>query len=146
LGKGVGVFDRTVSKGKDVTETLDLPVGHPGKGGMAIGSGGGRGIHDVTGEQEALFEYVLAIVRVYPDEDFAGDNNTLLDMARTIGPYDKFLLGGHIGLDFVGETTRIVEDLATHEFAVPFHLCDVPCGGIEGSLCGAYWYASGARP
>ena len=53
---------------------------------MAIASGRGRGIHDVTGEEEALFEHVLTIVRIYPDEDFAGDDNSFLDMASTIGP------------------------------------------------------------
>ena len=93
---------------------------------MAIGSGRGRGIHDVTGEQEALFEHVLTIVRIYPDEDLAGDDDPFLDMTRTIGPYDKFLLGCHIGLDFVGETIRIVEDLAAHEFVAPLDQCNVP--------------------
>ena len=37
-GKGVSVFDGTVGKGEDVAETLDLPVGHPGKSGMTISS------------------------------------------------------------------------------------------------------------
>ena len=40
-GKGVSVFDGTVGKGEDVAETLDLPVGHPGKSGMTISSEGG---------------------------------------------------------------------------------------------------------
>ena len=53
---------------------------------MTIGSGRGRGIHDVTGEQEALFEYVLTVVRFYPDEDLARNDDSLLEMTRTIGP------------------------------------------------------------
>ena len=89
---------------------------------------------------------ILTMTLIDSDEYLTSDDHSFLDMTCPISPKDHFLLGSHVGLDFVGETTRIVEDLATHEFAVPFHLCDVPCGGIEGSLCGAYWYASGARP
>ena len=145
-GKGVSVFDRTVCEGEYVTEALDLPIWNPGKGGMTIGSRRGRWIHDVTGEQEALLKYILAVVWFYPDEDLARDNDTLLDMARTIGPYDKFLLGCHVGLDFVRKAIRIVENLATHEFVALFHLCDVPRGGIDWSLCWGLGHASGARP
>ena len=113
---------------------------------MAIGSGRGRGIHDVTGEQEALFKHVLTIARIYPDEDLAGDNDTFLDVACTIGPDGQFLLGCHVGLNFVGEAIRVVEDLAAHEFVAPLHQGNVPCGRIERSLCGTFGYASGARP
>lgn len=105
---------------------------------MAIGSGRGRGIHDVTGEQEALFEYVLAVTRIYPDEDFTRDDDPFLDIARTIGPYDKFLLSCHIGLNFKGEAIRIVEDFAAHKFVAPLDQCNVPWGGIERPLCEAF--------
>ena len=145
-GKAVGVFDGTVGKGEDVTKTLDLPVGHPGKGGEATGSGRGRGILDVTGEQEALFEYVLAMTLIHPDKDLSSDDHSFLDVACTIGPVDEFLLGSHIGLDFVGETIRRVENLPAHEFVVPFDLGDVPCGGIERLVFEAFRHASGARP
>jgi hypothetical protein len=146
LGKGVAVFNRTVCKSENVTEALDLPIWNPGKGGMTIGSRRGRRILDVTGKQEALLEHILAVVWFYPDEDLAGNNNMLLDMTRTIGPYDKLLLGCHVGLDFVRKAIWIIENLATHEFVALFHLCDVPCGGIERSLCGSLGHASGARP
>ena len=127
-GKGVSVFDGTVGKSEDVAEALDLPVGHPGKGGMAIGSGGGRGIHDVTGEQEALFEYVLAMTLVHPDKYFSCNDHSFLDVTCPISPKDHFLLGSHVGFDFVGEAIRGIENLAAHEFVVPFHLSDVPSG------------------
>ena len=145
-GKGIVVFDGTVGKGEDVTKTLDLPVGHPGKRGEATGSGRGGGILDVTGEQEALFEYVLAMTLVHPDKDLASDDHSLLDVACAVSPIDEFLLGGHVGLDFVGEAIRRVENLPAHEFVVPFDLCDVPCGGIERLVLGAFRHASGARP
>ena len=144
--KGVSVFDGTVSQGEDVTETLDLPVGHPGKWGEATGSGRGRGILDVTGEQEALFEYVLAMTLVDPDKDLSSDDHSFLDVACAVGPIDEFLLGSHIGLDFVGEAIRRVENLPAHEFVVPFDLCDVPCGGVERLVFEAFLHASGARP
>ena len=145
-GKGVGVFDGTVGEGEDVTETLNLPVGHPGKGGEATGGGRGRGVFDVTGEQEALFEYVLAVVGFHADEDLAGDDDTLLDVTCAVGPVNELLLGGHVGLDFVGETIGGVEDLPAHEFVVPFDLCDVPCRGVERLVFEAFRHASGARP
>lgn len=145
-GKGVGVFDGAVGKSEDVTKTLDFPVGHPGKGGMTISSGRGRGIFNVTGEQKALFEYVLAMTLVHPDKDLSCDDHSFLDVPRTISPQDEFLLGGHIGLDFVGETIRRVENLPAHEFVVPFHLGDVPSGGIERLVLEAFRHASGARP
>lgn len=145
-GKGVGVFDGTVGKSEDVAETLDLPVGHPGKGGMTISSGGGRGIFNVTGEQKALFEYVLTVVRVYPDEDLAGNDHSLLDVACTIGPEDQFLLGCHVSLDFVGETFSIAEDLSAHKLVVSLDHCDVPGRGVDKTLFGAFRHASGARP
>ena len=144
--KGVGVFDGTVGQGEDVTETLDLPVRHPGKGGEATGGGRGRGILDVTGEQEALLEYVLAMTLVHPDKDLSSDDHSLLDVACTIGPIDKFLLDSHVSLDFVGEAIRRVEDLPAHEFVVPLDLCDVPRGGVERLVFEAFRYASGARP
>ena len=125
-GKAVGVFDGTVGQGENVTKTLDLPVGHPGKRGETTGGGRGRGILDVTGEQEALFEYVLAMTLVDPDKDLSSDDHSFLDVACAVGPIDEFLLGSHIGLDFVGEAIRRVENLTAHEFVVPFDLCDVP--------------------
>ena len=125
-GKGVGVFDGTVGKGEDVTKTLDLPVGHPGKGGEATGGGRGGGILDVTGKQKTLLEYVLAMTLIHPDKDLSSDDHSFFDVACTIGPVDEFLLGSHIGLDFVGEAIRRVENLTAHEFVVPFDLCDVP--------------------
>ena len=146
LGKGVGVFDRTVGKGEDVTKTLDLPVGHPGKGGETTGGGRGGGILDVTGEQEALFEYVLAMTLVHPDKDLSCDNHSFLNVPRTISPQDEFLLGSHVGLNFVGEAIRRVENLAAHKFVVSFDLCDVPCGGVERLVLEVFRYASGARP
>ena len=85
-GKGVGVFDRTVGEIEDVTETLDLPVRHPGKSSVTTGGGGGRGIHDVTGEQEALFEDILAVTLINTDEYLASDDNPFLDMTCPIGP------------------------------------------------------------
>ena len=145
-GKGVSVFDGTVGKGEDVTETLNLPVGHPGKGGEATGSGRGRGILDVTGEQEALFEYVLAMTLIDPDKDLSSNDHSFLDVTCAVSPIDEFLLGSHIGLDFVGETIRRVENLPAHEFVVPFDLCDVPCGRVERLVFEAFRYASGARP
>ena len=145
-GKGVVVFDRTVGKSEDVTKTLDLPVGHPGKGGEATGGGRGRGILDVTGEQEALFEHVLAMTLIDPDKDLSCDDHSFLDVTCAVGPVDEFLLGSHVGLNFVGEAIRRVENLPAHEFVVPFDLCDVPCGGIERLVFEVFWYASGARP
>ena len=85
-GKGVGVFDRTVGEIEDVTETLDLPVGHPGKSSVAIGSGRGRRVHDVAREQEALFEDILAVTLVNTDENLASDDNPFLDMTCPISP------------------------------------------------------------
>ena len=145
-GKGVGVFDRTVSKGEDVAEALDLPIRNPRKGGMSIGCGRGRGIHDVTGEQEALFEYVLTMTLAHPDKYFSCNDHSFLDVACSVSPIDHLLLGGHVGLDFVGETIRRVENLPAHEFVVPFHLGDVPSGGIERLVLEAFRHASGARP
>ena len=145
-GKGVVVFDGTVGKGEDVTKTLDLPVGHPGKGGEATGGGRGRGILDVSGEQEALFEYVLAMTLVHPDKDLSSDDHSFFDVACTVSPIDEFLLGSHVGLDFVREAIRRVENLPAHEFVVSFDLCDVPCGGIERLVFEAFRHASGARP
>lgn len=126
LRKGVGVFDRAVSQGEDVAEALNLPVWHPGKGGEATGCGRGRGILDVTGEQEALFEYVLAMTLIDPDKDLSGDDHSFLDVTCAVSPIDEFLLGSHIGLNFIGEAIRRVENLPAHEFVVPFDLCDVP--------------------
>ena len=137
-GKGIGVFDRTVGEIENVAKTLDLPVGHSGKGCVTTGSARGRRVHDVAGEQEALFEDILAVTLVNTDEDFTSDDNTFLDMTCPIGPQNKFLLSSHIGLDFVRKTLGIVEDLTTHEFIVPFYLSNIPCGGIEGTLCGAF--------
>ena len=145
-GKGVGVFDRAVGKSEDVTKTLDFPVGHPGKGGMTIGCGRGRGIHDVTGEQEALFEHILTVVRIYPDEYLAGDDHSFLDVACAIGPEDQFLLGSHVGLDFVDKAISIVEDFSAHKLVVSFDHRDVPGRGVDRPLFGAFWHASGARP
>ena len=125
-GKGVGVFDWTVGQGENVTESLDLPVRHPGKGGEATGGGRGRGILDITGEQEALFEHVLAMTLIHPDKDLSGDDHSFLDVTCTISPQDEFLLGSHVGLDLVGEAIRRVENLTAHEFVVSFDLCDVP--------------------
>ena len=145
-GKVVGVFDGTVGKSEYVTETLDLPVWHPGKGGEAIGSRRSRGVFDITGEQEALFEYVLAMTLVHPDKYFSCNDHSFLDVACSVSPIDHLLLGGHVGLDFVGETIRGVENLPAHEFVVPFDLCDVPCGGIGRLVFEAFRHASGARP
>ena len=145
-GKVVGVFDGTVGKSEYVTETLDLPVWHPGKGGEAIGSRRSRGVFDITGEQEALFEYVLAMTLVHPDKYLAGDDHSFLDVTCPISPKDHFLLGGHVGLDFVGEAIRGVENLAAHEFVVPFDLCNVPRGRVEGLVLEVFRHASGARP
>ena len=85
-GKSVGVLDRTVGKIENITETLDLPVGHPGKSCVAIGSGRGRRVHDVAREHEAPFEDILAVTLVNTDEDLASDDNPFLNMACPIGP------------------------------------------------------------
>ena len=85
-GKSVGIFDRTVGEIEDVTETLDLPVGHPGKSGVTTGSARGRRIHDVAREHEALFEDILAVTLINTDEDLASDDNPFLDMTCPIGP------------------------------------------------------------
>ena len=145
-GEGVSVFDWAISEVEDVSQALDLPVGHPGKGREATGSGRCGGILDVTGEQEALFEDILTILGIYPDKDFSRDDHPFLDVTGTISPIDQFLLGSHISLHFVGKTLRIVKDLATHQFVMPFHLCNIPCRGIKGGLFGAFLHASGARP
>jgi len=129
--KGVSVFDGTVSQGEDVAETLDLPVGHPSKWGKATGGGRGRGVFDVTGEQEALFEDILTMTLVDTDEDLAGNDHPFLDMTCAIGPVDHLLLGSHVGLDLIGEAIRGVKDLTAHKFVVPLDLGDVPCGGVE---------------
>jgi hypothetical protein len=84
--KGVCIFDWTIGEIEDVTETLDLPVGHPGKSCVAIGSGRGRRVHDVAREQEALFEDILAVTLVNTNEDLARDDNSFLHMTCPIGP------------------------------------------------------------
>lgn len=144
--EGVCIFDRSVGEVEDVTETLDLPIRHPSKGGIATGGGGGRGVHDVAGEQEALFKHILTMTLVNTDENLARDDHPFLDVACTIGPIDEFLLGGHVCLHLIGKTIRVVEDLPANEFVVPFDLCDVPCRGVERLLFETFWYASGARP
>ena len=131
LGKSVCVFDWAIGEVEDVSQALDFPIGHPGKGREATGSGRCRGILDVTGEQEALFEDILTILGIYPDKDFSRDDHPFLDVTGTIGPVDQFLLGSHVGLDFIGEAIRRVKDLAAHKFVVPLDLGDVPCGGVE---------------
>lgn len=144
--EGVCIFDRSVGEVEDVTKTLNLPVRHPSKGGIATGSGGGRGVHDVAGEQEALFEYILTMTLVNTDENLARDDHPFLDVACTVGPIDEFLLGGHVCFHLIGKTIRVVEDLPANEFVVPFDLCDVPCRGVERLLFEIFRYASGARP
>jgi hypothetical protein len=144
--KGVSVFNGTVGKGKDVTETLDLPVRHPGKGGKAIGGGRSRGVFDVTGKQEALFEDILTMTLIDTDKYLTGNDHPFLDMSRTVGPVDHFLLGSHVGLYFIWETIGGIEDFAAHEFVVPFDLRNVPCRGVERLVFEAFRHASGARP
>lgn len=85
-GKGASVFDRTVGEIENVTETLDLPVGHSRKGCVTTGSARGRRVHDVTGEQEAVFEDILTMTLVNTDKYLASNDNTFLDMTRPIGP------------------------------------------------------------
>ena len=57
---------------------------------------------------------------VHPDKYFSCNDHSFLDVACSVSPIDHLLLGGHVGLDFVGETIRGVENLPAHEFVVPF--------------------------